>query len=261
MPVAALVAAGDLFGIAGNAVRVTLTRLVAAGKVERDERGRYRLSGAAQTVNRRVTGWRRLDERTRAWDGGWVGIGLPSRNGATERPRHFLGIRELWPGLWIRPDNLAGGLGEVRSALVELGIQTPALVFRLTELAAVDERRARTLWDPSGLRRDYEQSCLQLAHSGARLATLTTEEAMVESFALGGRVIRELARDPLLPDAIAATGPRDALVKELRRYDAIGRACWAGFLAGFGVTRTQAPMQLRAPDTAGWLEPARGGAS
>ena len=50
MPVRALVAAGRSFGIAENSIRVALTRLHAAGTVERDERGRYRLGARAEAT-------------------------------------------------------------------------------------------------------------------------------------------------------------------------------------------------------------------
>ena len=41
MPVGALVAAGYLFGISENNIRVTLARLRAARMIDTDERGRY----------------------------------------------------------------------------------------------------------------------------------------------------------------------------------------------------------------------------
>ncbi|MGI9591183.1 MAG: PaaX family transcriptional regulator, partial [Myxococcota bacterium] len=47
MPVAALVEAAALFGIAEGSLRVALSRLLAEGRVERDERGAYRLGPAA----------------------------------------------------------------------------------------------------------------------------------------------------------------------------------------------------------------------
>ena len=43
MPVGALVEAGELFGLAANAIRVAVARLLASGEIARDERGRYRL--------------------------------------------------------------------------------------------------------------------------------------------------------------------------------------------------------------------------
>src|SRR2546427_11593325 len=62
MPVRALVAAGALFDLDENNVRVALTRLLAAGLVERDERGRYRAGERAGAVGRRIARWRRIEE-------------------------------------------------------------------------------------------------------------------------------------------------------------------------------------------------------
>ena len=52
-PVRALVAAAGLFGIGENSLRVALARLLAAGMVERDARGQYRLGPGARAA--RVT--------------------------------------------------------------------------------------------------------------------------------------------------------------------------------------------------------------
>jgi hypothetical protein len=58
---------------------------------------------------------------------------------------------------------------------------------------------------------------------------------MVESFELGGNAIRQLALDPLLPDALLPGCERELLLETMLRYDRAGRACWARFLGGFGV--------------------------
>src|SRR5258708_21706781 len=72
MPVAALVQAGALFGIADGSVRVALHRLQADGRVESDERGQYRLGAAAAPGQSVVAGWRELDRRTRPWSRRWI---------------------------------------------------------------------------------------------------------------------------------------------------------------------------------------------
>ena len=54
MPVRALVAAAGLFRIQANSLRVGLARLLAAGTLERDERGEYRLGEKAQAVQHQV---------------------------------------------------------------------------------------------------------------------------------------------------------------------------------------------------------------
>jgi phenylacetic acid degradation operon negative regulatory protein len=261
MPVAALVRAGELFEIAENSVRVALARLLAAGQVERDERGRYRLGPQAAPIDRRVTSWRRIPERLRPWDENWIGAysgGLAPRSPERqvrrrERALRFLGFRELAPGLSVRPDNLRGGLLEVRGELQALGLEAGALVFELAGLDPASDARARGLWDVSALLASYRTALAELDASEQRLQLASEEEAMVESFLLGGRLIRELVLDPLLPEPILPTGEREALVEALLRYDRLGRACWAAFLERHGVLGGRAPADTRIPDGASRL--------
>ena len=84
---------------------------------------------------------------------------------------------------------------------------------------------------------------------GGCLSTkLAPEAAMAESFMLGGQAIQALARDPLLPEEILPTRDRDALVRALREYDALGRACWATLLDRFDVLHRATPLDTRAAD-------------
>ena len=53
---------------------------------------------------------------------------------------------------------------------------------------------------------------------------------MTESFRLGGQAIRQIVLDPLLPEPIVPAAERAALVAALRRYDRMGRSCWAEFM-------------------------------
>ena len=54
-----LIAIGALFGFNANAMRVAVTRLVADGRLESDERGSYRLASGAAIVREHVEEWRR----------------------------------------------------------------------------------------------------------------------------------------------------------------------------------------------------------
>jgi len=241
MPVGALVAAGALFAIPGNGLRVALTRLLASEAVVRDERGRYRLGPSAAALNERVVSWRRLEERVRRWEGGWIGVhlgGLARGRGGTaaaaERPLRLLGFARLAPDLALRPDNLKGGVAAVREELCALGLDAAALVFALAELDAASEARARGLWDAAALRHGYARSRRELAAGEARLPRLAEGAAMLESFQLGGRVIRQLVHDPLLPEPLVPAEERRAVVAALRRYDRAGRRAWAAFLARHG---------------------------
>ena len=55
---------------------------------------------------------------------------------------------------------------------------------------------------------------------------------MAESFRLGGEGLRQLALDPLLPEPIVPAAARRALLESMKRYDALGRRAWAGWLGG-----------------------------
>jgi phenylacetic acid degradation operon negative regulatory protein len=244
MPVRALVAAGALFGLDENNVRVALARLLAAGLVARDERGRYRVGTGAEAVGRQVARWRRLEEVVRPWDGTWVVVHGAGRRGAGAL--RFHAFRALAPGLHLRPDNLAGGVLALRDELGALGLPGTALVATLRDLAPTVEARARRLWDTRRLVAAYRASRIALGASERRLPRLPPARAMIESFLLGGRVIRQIVLDPLLPEVMMPVAERAALVAAMRRYDRVGRASWAGFLREFDVLpAARAPVDLR----------------
>jgi len=249
MPVRALVASGALFGIAEGSVRVALTRLLGAGLVERDDRGLYRLGHAAAPVQRRVAAWRDLEARLLPWSGGWIGAFAgraatpPSRAAQrrSERALRLSGFRPLSRGLAVRPDNLTGGVTRVREELAALGLAPGSVVCELRALDPVSEARARKLWDADDLVANYRRHRQHLDASTRRLRARSAEFAMVESFRVGGAVLRLLANDPLLPEPIVAAAERAALVDAMRHYDAIGRASWSGFLSRHGVRHGKAP--------------------
>jgi len=262
MPVRALVRAGAIFGLSGNSVRVALARLCSRGRVERDERGRYRLSAGARAVQRHVAAWSQLEQRMVPWRGGWIGLHMagvrPLRRvllRQRDRALDFLGFRILAPGLWVRPDNLEGGVTNLRPRLHALGLDVDAPIFAMHDLDSESEARARDLWDGKALCRGYREGRNALLRSAERLSRLTPERAMVESFRVGGWALRQLAFDPLLPEPIVSAAPRREFVDELRRYDRMGRAHWRSFMKAQGVPSLESPLRghmidLREPQPA-----------
>jgi phenylacetic acid degradation operon negative regulatory protein len=250
MPVRALIDAARLFDIGDNNVRVSLARLCSAGVVEHDERGLYRLGDSSAAVERQITSWRRLEDRVREWDGGWIGVlgAASARRPAGRRTAHalrFLGFRGLSPLLSVRPDNLAGGVSGTRRELLALGLDPNATIFGMRDLDPERDRQARRLWNRDELLARYSDYCALIAASRMRLPSLTRDQAMLESFLLGGSVLRELVLDPLLPEPILPAGPRNELVAAMRDYDRVGRAAWADFLRDHGVVHSQSPADLR----------------
>jgi phenylacetic acid degradation operon negative regulatory protein len=267
MPVRALVAGAELFGIDGNALRVALVRLVSDGIVESDERGAYRLGRAAASISEHVTSWRTIEERVRVWDGAWIGAltaPLPrserSRIRSSERALKFLGFRHLERGLAVRPDNLKGGTEAARTRLGALGLDEHIAVLRLTDLDRRRDERARTLWDTDGLARKYRDLLDRLERSTKRLAELPAKRAMAESFLVGGATIRAIVLDPLLPEPMAPVSDRRALIAAMREYDRLGRQCWAPFMKEHSAPTLRTPHDVRATDTS-WREQLSPGAS
>ena len=257
MPVSALVAAGTLFEVGEPTLRVAVARLLSAGRIERDERGRYRLGPGAAAIDRRIQSWRRLEELTRPWEGAWAGVHLGGNASRGDRRRslkalELLGFREFAPGLRIRPDNLNGGVGALRRELLDLGLEAGAPVFRIDELASEDEATARALWEELDLASGYERSLADLAESERMIDQLAEGDAMVETYLLGGRVLRQLVLDPVLPEPLAPASRRQALAAAMRRYDRLGRTQWSRFLAGHGAPHMKSTTLRPSDDGPTW---------
>ena len=231
MPVRALVRAGALFGIAENSIRVALTRLLARGLVERDERGAYRLgAGAARGDAAGCASWRASSDRIRTWAGGWIAVHTRALRAPIATARSAARARAPLPRLpraRARPRGPARQSrrrrrGDARAARRARPRRRRAGV-RARELDAATDARAR-LWDAT---RSSPATARRSPSSSAASATsqrLGAEDAMVESF---------LARRPRDPPARARSAAaradragreRDALVDAMRRYDALGRA-------------------------------------
>ncbi len=244
LPVHLLVSIATVFGISENSLRVALARLCARGLLERNERGLYALARGGSALGRHVGSWTDFDARLVPWRGGWIGVCTPPARGrgtlarGQRRALEFVGLQALRPTLLVRPDNLIGGARSLQQRLAELGLE--ALVFRLDQLDEAAEALARRLWDVAELERGNRELLEELVESGVRLPELPLEEAVVECFELGGRVLRHLAYDPLLPAAIQDPAGRDALVDEMRRYDRQGRLAWQEC---FGIALPLSPLR------------------
>src|SRR5690606_6740430 len=124
LPVSHAVAAGAVFGISENHVRVTLARLAAQDLALATERGAWRLGPAAQGLAQDVSHWRQAGERLRPWNGQYVAVhcGALARSDRTaarqrERALHLLGFAELQRDFWLRPDNIEADIAAIRARL------------------------------------------------------------------------------------------------------------------------------------------------
>lgn len=238
LPAAALCRAGALFNLDAAVVRVALTRLVVQGKVARVERGCYAIAWGCHALTAVVDGWWQRQQTPRAWSGAWVAVidGDVQRQDKTVWRRHRLalqlrGFASLAPGLWLRPDNLRGGVAQARIDLARLGLADQALVVRLDGLDGDARQRAHGLWEVLRLPEAYRAMAEALRASAERLPTLALGDATRESLLLGRGVIAALLRDPLLPAALMDPAPRQDVARQMRRYQRQARAVCRAFLA------------------------------
>lgn len=234
----------SLFGISESHMRVALVRLASAGLIEASARGSYRLGPKAVGLAGDVATWRAGERRVRPWKGHWI-IAQTAELGRRDRPAlrvreralSLLGMHALDQGVYLRPDNLSGGVAAARARLYALGLEPEAAIYVAFELDAEREQRARRCWDGKALSRAYGQTSRKLEAWMARADALDLESAARESYLIGDEAIRQLVFDPLLPDPLVDTAARAAFTETVLRYDRYGHDIWRRLAAGAPAAR------------------------
>ena len=223
-----IMATGAMFGFNENLMRVNLSRLVSKGVVENFKRGHYRLTNHTDPLNDFVEAWRLGEARMRDWDGhSWLIVHCePEASDKRDWALDALGFRGISEGLWIRPDNLALNLGELEARLVSLGMDNTCLVAAGCNIARRWQEAYEAHFDFAALTARYQDYCESLEASLARLDDMPVEEALKESFHLGGEVVHLLAKDPLLPAEYIEAASRQSLWQTMLDYDTRGRKIW-----------------------------------
>lgn len=231
MRVADLVRRTAVMGLDGAAMRVALGRLCREGIVRQVERGVYAIGPAGEALDRRARSWAEAPERVRDWQGRWVivladHLGRSDRRQVRRRERALTlyGFAATTAAAWVRPDNLAQALPDLVAELRAIGLDGDATV--LGDAVALEDGSWRALWPVAGIEAGYRFWIGEMTDSLARLPALSLEAAARETLLLGQSVIRAINRDPLLPPALVDAGLRDEMVAAMRRYDAVGNACW-----------------------------------
>jgi len=227
------VTACALFGISDNNARVALARLASEGLIEAAERGSYQLSARAHELSDDVATWRTAEQRVREWNGGYIGVhcGALGRSDraalrARRRALDMLGFRELERGLYLRPDNIERDLDAVRRRLYQIGLERGASVFSANGFDAAREAQIRKLWDGKTLNTNYRKLRLQLEDWISTSAKLDPQAGAREVFTIGGRAIRHVVYDPLLPSPLVDVQARQDFVATVHKVDRLGRRLW-----------------------------------
>jgi phenylacetic acid degradation operon negative regulatory protein len=247
-----MIASCRLFGIRENSARVAMLRLATSGMIEASGRGTYRIGPNAAELAEDVRSWRSVESRVRKWHGAWNAVhcgATPRSDRAALRRRdralQLLGFREASSGLFLRPDNLVGGVEVVRERLRKLGLDDDAAVFVATDFDAERDARVRLLWNGKALTKSYVALRERLEKWLERAPKLEREVAARESFLMGNDAIRQLVFDPLLPDPLVDVGKRRAFVETVLRYDRAGHAIWHAFLKPLQLEEAAGSLSLQ----------------
>ena len=222
MRLKALVGLGELLGIPGPTMRVTLARFRERGWFDVSKEGResiYSFSPSAHTALQ--DGGRRIHRPAgAAWSGDWSTViyTVPESDRQTREELRkrlvWLGFGPLAPATWIRPkphlDDVAHAAASLPSAKLTM------LTSRTSGLAADRELAARC-WDLDTLATDYELFVRQLRLDLPRYEQVADapESAFVERVRLVHRY-RALSRhDPQFPVELQPAGWQGEEAREL----------------------------------------------
>lgn len=228
--------AGSVFGMTENSIRVTMARLTQAELAEAIGPATYQLGPEAQKLGDDVASWHTSDRKTIKSDGSWIAVatgGLPRSNRtilrARDRALSLLGFRELDKGLYIRPNNLQGGIDSVRKRLLNLGLGAEAIVFKACDFDSIRQKKALGLWSDMQLERYYEDMSYQLNNWLKHMDNLSHDAALREVFTLGDAGIRSVIFDPLLPEPLVNEAARQQYFNTVRCFNDKGRRLWLDF--------------------------------
>lgn len=234
MRVADLVRRAEVMAIDGAAMRMALGRLCRDAIVQQVERGLYAIGPAGAALDRRARGWADAPQRVRDWGGRWA-IVLADHLGRSDRAQvrrreHALslyGFARASAGTWVRPDNLVAPLPALVADLRAIGLDEDSVALGDAATLPDEDEAWRGLWPCDAIEEGYRFWSAEMAASLERLPAMSNEAAARETLLLGQSVIRAINRDPLLPAALVDAGLRDRVVSAMRKYDAVGKACWA----------------------------------
>lgn len=231
-----LLLAGGIFNFSNNQMRVALSRLVSDGLLVNSARGQYQLSTRGDALRTEIQRWRDRESQLVVWDGDWLAVacGNLAAEGSTQfrqqqRVLSLRGLRRWRPGIWVRPNNLRGGMEQLLNDLQALGLDAIQGSFLIRDADSNCEQELRGLWDDLALNQAYRKRLAQLTAAHQRL-TAPRPALLAETIEIGSDTVRFLLLDPLLPEGMTRDCQRRALVDAMVSYDRRGRELWQQFI-------------------------------
>ncbi len=227
LPVRAIVALGELFGIAEGTMRTALSRMTTSGEVVADD-GWYSLGDRLQRRQATQDAARHLIAEP--WDGTWwfAIVGAERRSHASRRAfrasmrEHRMG--ELRPETWLRPANLPGPAPLEGIVVVRGSIEGP--VGRGGDPLEI----ARHVWDLDVLVATSDE-LTGLVGEALHWLQPGDPAVLADTFLLSVAVVRFLSAEPQLPsELVGGEWPPDGLRAAYDRLEAAHSAVLGAFL-------------------------------
>ena len=148
---------------------------------------------------------------------------------ARERAFRLGGFSQWLPGLHCRPANLVETPLDTRSRLLDLGLESEALVLLASDLPGCKTADLFRLWPRKQLEQAYRGHVRAMQDSLRRLPGMALADAARETIQTGEAVIRQITTDPMLPREMIDTARRREMVELMIEYDRAGRDIWSRF--------------------------------
>lgn len=229
--------AGSVFDITPNNIRVAINRLHGSELIEPISRGVYQLSSKGKILRDEVSSWHKAEDLTNHWDNSWLAvltskIDKSNRTNLRNTNRAFalIGMKELYPDLYIRPNNINLKIDGIRNKLLSLGADANIVMFQAIAFENFDISSAKDLWNTYEIDKSYTVQTQILNESLSKLKELPLKKAAQETYILGDSAITKIIFDPLLPPPLISAQSRIEFRKTLIEYDKIGHEIWKEFL-------------------------------
>lgn len=239
LDITAAIQAGAVFELSPNNIRVAINRLQGAGLIEPMTRGAYQLSIKGRVLRDEISFWRTAENFTQPWDGCWIAVLATTINKTnrtilrnTNRAFGLVGMQELHPGLYIRPNNIQNGVTSIKKKLLSLECDHNIVLFNIDQFDEHYQAKACRLWATAQMEKSYLEQTQILNESLINIKNMPLKNAARETYLLGDHAIKKIIFDPLLPAPLISESARLKFRQTLIEYDKVGHKVWSALLQG-----------------------------
>lgn len=227
--------AGQAFGYSDATMRAALSRLRSRGRIQSHGRGVYGLPEAPMLQWVFNRSWGQHIDQIVPWEGHWMMASWPdtvklSRNDTLFKENLLLryGFQRWRPRLFIRPDNIAGGVSAMQERLVDWPESQHVSLCEMRQVSADLEAQLFALWtDPAC---DLDVISQQLIDSQNRTGSEITAATAAEVLSIGRFAVKAILKDSRLPEPFGHTKNLKAISTSLATYERFGVEVWKEYL-------------------------------